>query len=193
MQPEVLIAYVTRSGSTEDIAETMGLTMQETGISVDVKPMVDVESIPENAAVILGAALYVGHFPKEFHRFVAEFKSELANAHPWIFVVGPTEQDPKHFASAEEQARKELAKYPWLRAADVRVFGGKFDPNHLNLPFPMNLVMKLPGNPMRKLPVSDIRDWAWIRRWAGAIADHLKREADVAEGIEQCVYPGARD
>lgn len=181
MQPGVLIAYVTRSGSTEDIAEAMGLAMQEVGISVDVKPMVDVDSISENTAVVLGAALYVGHFPKEFHKFMAQFKSALANVHPWIFVVGPTEKDPKHFASAEEQARKELAKYPWLRAADVRVFGGRFDPNHLNLPFPMSLVMKFPGNPMRKLPVSDIRDWDWIRKWAGAIADHLNREIGVAK------------
>ena len=181
MQPEVLIAYVTRSGSTEDIAEAMGLTMQEAGISVDVKPMVDVESIAEDAAVILGTALYVGHFPKEFHRFLARFRRELGNVHPWIFVVGPTEKDAKHFAEAEEQARKELAKYPWLRAADVRVFGGKFDPHHLNLPFPFSLVMKFPGNPMRKLPASDIRDWDWIRTWAGAIADRLNREAGVAK------------
>jgi menaquinone-dependent protoporphyrinogen oxidase len=178
MHPKVLIAYVTRSGSTEDIAEAMGLTMQETGVSMDVKPMVDVESIPENAAVILGAALYMGHFPKEFHRFVVRFKQALGNAHPWIFVVGPTENNPKHFASAEAQARKELAKYPWLRTADVRVFGGRFDPHHLNLPFPMSLVMKFPGNPMRKLPVSDIRDWDCIRKWAGAIADHLNREVE---------------
>ena len=181
MQPEALIAYVTRSGSTEDIAEAMGLAMQEAGIKVDVKPMVQVESISEDAAVVLGAALYVGHFAKEFHRFMKRFQRELGNVHPWIFVVGPTERKPEHFAAAEKQARKELERYPWLRAADVRVFGGKFDPHHLNLPLPFRLVMKFPGNPMKKLPVSDIRDWDWIRRWARAIAEHLNREAGVAK------------
>ena len=55
----------------------------------------------------------------------------------------------------------------------MRVFGGKFDPHHLNLPFPFSLVTKIPGNPMRKMPASDIRDWDWIRRWARAIANHL--------------------
>jgi len=177
MRPEVLIAYVTRSGSTEDVAEAMGITMQDAGVGVDVKPMVEVESIPENKSVILGVALNVGHFPKEFHRFVVRFRRELENVHPWIFVLGPTEKDRKHFSTAEEQARKELAKYPWLRVADVRVLGGRFDPSHLSLPFPLNLAWKIPGNPMRKLPVSDIRDWEWIRTWAGAIADHLKEEA----------------
>jgi menaquinone-dependent protoporphyrinogen oxidase len=182
MQPEMLIAYVTRSGSTEDVAEAMGTTLEEAGVRVDVKPMVDVESIGEDTAVILGTALYVGHFPKEFHKFMIRFRRELENVHPWIFVLGPTEQDPKHFASAEEQARKELKKYPWLHAADVRVFGGCFDPRHLKLVFPFSLMWKLPGNPMRKMQVSDIRDWGWIRRWAGAIADHLKKGAAVQRG-----------
>jgi menaquinone-dependent protoporphyrinogen oxidase len=177
MQPEVLIAYVTRSGSTEDIAEAMGMAIEDTGIKVDVLPMVRVESISEDTAVILGAALYVGRFAKEFHRFMARFQRELGNVHPWIFVVGPTEDAPKHFVAAEKQASKELERYPWLRAADVRVFGGRFDPQHLNLPFPFSLMMKLPGNPMRKAPASDIRDWDWIRRWARAIADHLNATA----------------
>ena len=190
MQPEILIAYVTRSGSTEDVAEAMGMTIHEAGVAVDVKPMADVESIAEGTAVILGTALYVGHFPKEFHRFVARFRRELDNVRPWIFVLGPTEEEPKNFAAAEEQARKELAKYPWLHAADVRVFGGKFDPHHLNLPFPFSLVMKLPGNPMKKLPTSDIRDWDWIRRWAGAIAEHVKKGPAVQRGelAEYTIY-----
>ena len=135
--------------------------------------MAELESVSEDASVVLGVALYVGHFPKEFHRFLVRFRRELSNVRPWIFVLGPTEKKPKQFSEANEQARKELAKYPWLRPADVRVLGGKFDPGHLNLPFPMNLVMKLPGNPMSKLPPSDIRDWEWIRRWASAIAENL--------------------
>ena len=176
MKPEVLIAYITRSGSTEDVAEAMGMTMEEVGVSVDVKPMADVDSIGDDRSVILGAALYIGHLPKEFHRFLVRFQRQLGNLRPWIFVLGPTEKDPKHFAAAEEQARKELAKYAWLHPADVRVFGGKFDPQHLELPFPFSLVMKFPGNPMRKLPVSDIRDWEWIKAWARSIADHLNAQ-----------------
>lgn len=182
MQPKVLIAYVTRSGSTEDVAEAIGTTMVEAGVLVDVKPTAAVDAIAEGTPVILGAALYVGHFPKEFHGFLNRFQRELENARPWIFVLGPTDKDPKHFTQAEEQARKELAKYPWLHAADVRVMGGKFDPHHLKLTFPFNLVMKFPGNPMRKMPPSDTRDWEWIRRWAQSIADHVKKGPDANRG-----------
>jgi menaquinone-dependent protoporphyrinogen oxidase len=182
MQAEVLIAYVSRSGSTEDVAEAMGVTMEDAGVNVDVRPMANVESIADDMSVVIGTALYVGRFPREFRQFVRRFRRELGNVRPWIFVLGPTENEPKHFAASEEQARKELAKYPWLHAADVRVMGGSFDPRHLNLPFVFRLAMKLPGNPMRKVPASDIRDWDFIRRWAGGIAEHVQKGTAVRRG-----------
>ncbi len=182
MQPEVLIAYVSRSGSTEDVAEAMGVTMEGVGMKVEVKPMTNVESISDDTSLVIGTALYVDRFPKEFHRFVGRFRRELGNLRPWIFVLGPTENERRHFAAAEEQARKELAKYPWLHAADVRVMGGSFDPHHLRLPFPLSLAMKLPGNPMRKVPASDIRDWDFIRRWAAGIAEHMQKDPSAQRG-----------
>lgn len=173
MKPEVLIAYCTRSGSTAEVAQAIGQTIKDAGLAVQVRAMADVQTIAAGTAVVLGTAIYIGHFPKEFHRFAERFEAELARMHPWIFVLGPTEKERKQFAAAEEQARKELGKHPTLRPADMRVLGGKFDPEHVNLPFPMSLVMKLPGNPLRKAPASDIRDWEWIHRWAGAIAEEI--------------------
>jgi menaquinone-dependent protoporphyrinogen oxidase len=173
MKPEVLIAYCTRSGSTAEVAQAIGRTISYAGLPVQVKSMTEVESISAGTMVVLGTALYIGHFPKEFHRFLARFEAELAKVRPWIFVLGPTEKERKQFAAAEEQARKELAKHPSLHPADMRVLGGSFDPARLNLPFPMSLIMKLPANPMRKLPASDIRDWDWIQRWADAIAEEI--------------------
>ena len=173
MKTEVLVAYCSRSGSTGEVAEAIGKTMKEAGLDVQVRPMADVQSIAAGTAVVMGTALYVGRFPKEFHQFAQRYEAELAKLRPWIFVLGPTEKERKQFAAAEEQARKELDKHPMLRPADMRVLGGKFDPAHLNLPSPMSLIMKVPGNPMRKVPASDIRDWDWIHRWAGAIAEEI--------------------
>jgi len=173
MQPEFLVAYVTRSGSTGEVAEFVAETLSEAGAPAKAKQTVDVQSILDDAPVILGAALYAGHFPKEFHKFIVRFQRKLSNAPPWIFVLGPTDKEPKHFAAAEEEARKDLARYPWLHPADVRVLGGKFDPHNLKLAFPFSLVKMLPGNPFKKLPPSDVRDWDLIRNWARTIADHL--------------------
>jgi len=173
MPSEVLIAYCTRSGSTREVADRIAETMRKSGLLAEAKPIAEVRSIPQGTAMLLGTALYIGHFPREFHEFLERFRKQLQGVRPWIFVLGPTEKERKQFAAAEEQARKELGKHPWLHAADMRVLGGKFDPQHLNLPFPMGLIMKLPANPMRRLPASDIRDWDWIDRWAEAIAETL--------------------
>jgi menaquinone-dependent protoporphyrinogen oxidase len=173
MKTEVLIAYCTRSGSTAEVAEAIGKSVRDAGLAVRVKPVAEVESITAQTEVVLGTALYIGHFPNEFHRFLKRFEAELAKVRPWVFVLGPTEKERKHFAAAEEQARRELDKHPKLRPADMRVLGGKFDPEHLTLAFPMSLILKLPANPMKKMPASDIRDWDWIHRWAEAIAEEI--------------------
>ena len=173
MKTEVLIAYCTRSGSTAEVAEAIGKTVSGFGFAAKVKPIADVESIAAGTEVVLGTALYIGHFPKEFHRFLDRFEAELARVRPWVFVLGPTERERKQFAAAEEQARRELSKHSSLHPADMRVLGGKFDPEHLNLAFPMSLVMKVPGNPLRKLPACDVRDWDWVGRWAQAIAEEI--------------------
>ena len=173
MKAQVLIAYCTRSGSTAEVAEAIAKSMKDAGLTVEVKSIAEVESIPPDAAVVLGTALYIGRFPKEFHRFLARFEEVFAIVRPWIFVLGPTEKERKQFAAAEGQARKELGKHPTLRPADMRILGGKFDPAHLNLAFPMRLIIKVPANPMRKMPASDIRDWEWIKRWGQAIAEEI--------------------
>jgi menaquinone-dependent protoporphyrinogen oxidase len=177
MRTQVLIAYCTRSGSTAEVAEAIGRTVRDSGLPVQVKPMIEVESIAAGTEVVLGTALYIGHFPKESHRFLNRFEAELAKIRPWVFVLGPTEKERKQFAAAEEQARKELGKHRTLRPADMRVLGGRFDPAQLKLAFPMSLILKVPGNPMKKLPASDIRDWEWIHRWAEAIAEEIATRA----------------
>ena len=167
------IAYCRRSGSTAEVAEAIGKTLRDAGLAAEVKAIAEVDAIAPGTQVVLGAALYMGHLPKEFHQFLIRFEGELAKVRPWVFVLGPTERERKQFAAAEEQARKELGKHVSLHPADMRVLGGKFDPMHLKLAFPMSLIMKVPGNPLKKLPATDIRDWEWIHRWAGAIAEEI--------------------
>lgn len=187
--PELLIAYATRAGSTAEVAEEMSDTIREHGIMVEVRPMSEVTSISEWKSVVMGAPLYMGRFPKEFHKFVIHHKQALLNTRPWIFALGPTDKRAKHFIAAEEQARKEIAKYSWLDPVDVRVLGGKFDPR--SLPFPFSLLLRLPGNPMSKLPVSDVRDWEWIRTWARAIAERLNAPAGFPNPVAGVSHSGS--
>jgi menaquinone-dependent protoporphyrinogen oxidase len=167
MEASVLIAYSTRSGSTREVAEAMGASIWEMGLPADVMPMEQVVSLAGRTLVILGAPLYMGKFPKEFHRFVAVHRDVLQILRPWFFVLGPTRTDPKDFEAAHTQALKQLRRYPWLRPIDLRIFGGRW--NVKNLPFPFSLARHLPGHPLEKIPSADIRNWAEIEEWTLSI------------------------
>ena len=175
MLPELLIAYTSRGGSTAEVAEAIGVSLREAGIMVEVQPMGQVESLLGWKALILGVPLYMGGFPGEFHKFFARHREALDVLHPWFFVLGPIQNVPKDFEAARTQAEKQLKRYPWFRPAEIRIFGGKWDP--MTMPFPFSLLLKLPANPMRKIPASDIRDWAAIREWAQTIARQVKSAA----------------
>jgi menaquinone-dependent protoporphyrinogen oxidase len=175
MLPELLIAYATRAGSTAEVAEAMGVSLREAGVMVEVQPMHLVESLQGWKSLILGAPLYAGHFPSEFHKFFTRHRETLAWLRPWCFVLGPIQNIPKEFEGARIQAENQLQKYPWFRPAEIRILGGKFDP--YTVPFPFSLMRRLPASLIRKIPAGDIRDWSAIHKWAADIARQVKSAA----------------
>jgi len=175
MPEPILVAYTTRTGSTAEVAQAIGASLQNAGLSVEVTPMRSMKSIGERTAVVLGAPLYAGRLPGDFNRFLSRNKSGFAAAKVWVFVLGPTERKPEQFTGARAQAEKVLAKFAWFQPAELQVFGGKFDPDRM--PFPFNLVRNLPAFPLRNAPATDIRDWDAIRAWASQIARQLRPAA----------------
>ena len=172
MKPEVLVAYCTRSGSTAEVAQAIGKTIKDAGLRCRVKSIAEVESIPAGTVVVLGTALYIGHFPKEFHQFVGVSRrnSRIAAVDlcPRADGEGAQALCGGGGAGAEGTGQASFASPGGHAGA-----GGQFRSSAVDLPFPMSLMMKVPANPMRKLPVSDIRDWDWIHRWAEAIAEEI--------------------
>src|SRR6266700_5367071 len=69
MSALVLVAYATRGGSTGEVAQAIGAALEEAGVTAEVLPVSEVESLAGKTAVILGAPLYIGSFPREFHQF----------------------------------------------------------------------------------------------------------------------------
>jgi menaquinone-dependent protoporphyrinogen oxidase len=175
MLASVFVAYASRSGSTAEVALAIGASMRKSGLAVDIIPVTEVASIPRMTAVVLGAPLYMGRFPKEFHRFLVRYRGALEILKPWCFVLGPTQTRPGDFEAARNQAIKQFSRYQWFCPADVRIFGGRWDPK--TLPFPFSLAMHLPANPLAKIPAADVRDWAEIGDWAEGIARQVKPAA----------------
>ena len=173
MPASILIAYTTRSGSTKEVAESIHATLRGAGFWPDLLPMSQVDTLQGRTAVLLGAPLYIGRFPSDFHTFLARFRTPLSVLRPWIFALGPTRNQPGDFDAAHAQAEKQLRRYPWLQPADLRIFGGRW--SAASLPFPLSLLTRLPA--MKNVPATDIRDWQSIRNWTLSIAGQIKPAA----------------
>ena len=163
MSASVLVAYATRYGSTQEVAEAVAVTLRERGLEVDLQPMRQVRTIDQYRAVVLGAPLYMFHWHKDALNFLARHRTDLTARPVAVFALGPFHAEEKEFQAVREQLDKELAKFPWLTPGAIAIFGGKFDPQKLT--FPHNL-----GPALKKMPASDVRDWTAIRAWASDLA-----------------------
>ena len=175
MRSSVLIAYATRSGSTGEVAQAIAAAMDEAGVPAEVQAVEEVATLSGREAIILGAPLYVGRFPKEFHQFLRFQREALRVQRPWVFVVGPTRNREADFEGASKQAERQLNGYPWLCVKDVQVFGGRWSLQ--NLPFPFSLLRRIPGNPLKTIPEEDSRDWTAIRAWGIGVAQQIRPAA----------------
>ena len=170
MPEKVLVAYATRYGSTQEVAEAVAATLKENGFSVDLRVLREVRKLEGYQAVVLGAPLFMFHWHKDALGFLGRQQAALAQMPVAIFVLGPVHEphDEAEWKSSWEQLEKELAPFPWLEPVALEMFGGKYDPEKLGFPLKM-----FAG----KEPASDLRDWEAVRRWAGAVGEKLQQGA----------------
>ena len=163
---KVLVAYATVYGSTREVAEAVSAAVRDCGLPVDCQPARKVSALDPYGAVILGAPLYMFKWHKDALSFLSRHREALANRPLAIFALGPFGDDPNGFANARASLDKELLKFPWLKPVAIEMFGGKFDPQALSLPYSL-----IPA--LRKMAASDIRDWVAIRTWASELPAKL--------------------
>ena len=166
MPASILVAYATNYGSTQEVAETIAVTLREGGLAVTCQPMKEVGRLEGHNAVVLGAPLYMFRWHKDAMRFLSRHRQALVARPAAVFALGPFHEDPKEFQDARAQLDKELLKFPWFAPVAIEIFGGMFDPAKLR--FPMNLMPAL-----KQMPASDVRDWPAIRAWATSLAARL--------------------
>jgi menaquinone-dependent protoporphyrinogen oxidase len=167
MSTSVLVGYVSRYGSTREVAEALAETLRELGLEVKIQPLREVSTLEGYSAVVLGAPLFMFRWHRDAHRFLSRYRKALKERPVAVFALGPTHDpyDEKEWKDSRVQLDKALAKYPWLNPIALEIFGGKYDPAKLR--FPLNLFAG-------KVPASDIRDWAAIRSWAGSLPAKLQ-------------------
>jgi menaquinone-dependent protoporphyrinogen oxidase len=166
MSNSTLVAYATRYGSTQEVAEEIAKSLDECRPGVDIQPVRKVRTLSGYRAVVLGAPLYMFQWHKDALRFLSQHHEVLTERPLAIFALGPVHDphDDAEWQDSRDQLDKALAKFPWLNPVAVEMFGGKYDPAKLGFP-----IKQLAG----KAPATDIRDWMTIRTWAVNLAAKL--------------------
>ena len=159
----ILLAYASRFGSTQEVAETIASTLSEAGLEVDLQPMQEVKSLDRYDAIVLGAAIYNAKWPAEAHQFVSQYQDTLTQLPVAIFTLGPLSSSEAAKRNSRRQLNSELTKYPWLKPVAVEIFAGKYDPSKPGMGFFDRFV-----------PARDLRNWDAIRAWANELSAELQ-------------------
>jgi menaquinone-dependent protoporphyrinogen oxidase len=160
----LLVAYGSKHGATQEVAEAIGRRLRKRGLEVELRCAADVEDLTPYDGIVIGGALYFGHWHEDAARLLAKHRRELAERPPAVFALGPKTADPQGLAESRAQLDKALAKVPEVEPRSIAVFGGVVDPSKLR--FPLN-----------RMPASDARDWNAIDEWADDVATTLDLRA----------------
>ncbi len=158
----ILLAYATRFGSTQEVAETITAALREAGLKVDVQPMQEVTTLDNYDAVVLGAAIYNTKWHPDAHQFLSQHQAALSQRPVVIFTLGPLSTGGAAMQRSRRQLDRELEKYPWLKPVAIEMFVGKLDPAKLGF---FERLMST---------ASDHRDWEAIRAWANTLPAQLE-------------------
>jgi menaquinone-dependent protoporphyrinogen oxidase len=158
----VLVNAASKHGSTTEIAETIARVLRERGLAVDVRAAENVTMVDGYDAVVLGSAVYAGHWMQPARRLVDSEATALRRRPVWLFSSGPIGDPPKPGEDpVDVTALREASG-----AREHRVFPGRLDRHHLG--FAEKAVVLAV-----RAPEGDFRDWSAVEAWAAGIADAL--------------------
>ncbi len=159
---KVLVTAASKHGASLEIAERIRSELEEGGIEAVVADPGDIDSLDGIGAVVLGSAVYAGHWLSPAKDFVDRFDAALTAMPVWIFSSGPIGDPPKPDEDPVDVAEIQRR----TAAVEHRLFAGKLDKSKLGFA-ERAIVAAL------RAPVGDFRDWDEITAWAGGIASAL--------------------
>lgn len=159
----VLVTAASKHGSTEEIGHAIVEELDRRGIVADFLVPEAVRTLDTYDAVVLGSAVYAGHWLKPAHELVDRLGDDLRARRVWLFSSGPV-GDPEPRPDGEPADVEELLGA--CGAVEHTVFSGRIKRDELGLA-ERAIVRAL------RVPDGDFRDWVAIDAWAGRIASAL--------------------
>ena len=155
----VLVTAASKHGATVEIAEAIAEVLAGNGLDPALVPPDEVHDVDAYDAVVLGSAVYAGHWLKPA-RALADGCAPALRARPvWLFSSGPVGDPAK-----PDEDPVDVAEIVTLTGArDHHLFAGKLTRKQLS--FPERAIVSA-----LHVPDGDFRDWSEIRRWATEIA-----------------------
>jgi menaquinone-dependent protoporphyrinogen oxidase len=153
----ILVAYATKHGSTEEVAQAVAAHLREAGLDTRLLPAAEVADLDGCDGVVLGTALYMGRVHADARALLKRLRAELATLPVAVFAMGPLTLKEHDVAGSRKQLDAFLEKVPDVAPFAVAIFGGVIHRDEQHFPF-------------NHMPESDARDWPSVRVWADEVA-----------------------
>lgn len=162
----ILVTVASKHGASAEIGETLGTRLHERGLEVTILPPEAVDAVSPYDAVIIGSAVYAGHWRSEAVDLARREGAALRRRPVWLFSSGPLGSPPVPAGDPVDVADV-MAR---TGAREHRVFAGELERDRLG--FGERAVVG-----MVRAPYGDYRDWPSIGDWADEIASQLLEPA----------------
>jgi menaquinone-dependent protoporphyrinogen oxidase len=173
---KVLVAYASKHGATQGIAERVAKTLAAQGHAADVLALPSYVDAAAYDACVVGSAVYLGRWRKEAVMFVKSQRVALSGRPLWLFSSGPlgaSPTDPKGRDLRTTSMPKEAGELAGIvRPRDHHVFFGALGPKRLN---PLERMLRALPAGKALMPAGDFRDWDEVEVWAKGVASELSQ------------------
>jgi menaquinone-dependent protoporphyrinogen oxidase len=160
MSQHVLVAFATRFGSTADVAEAIGMCLEQVGAFADVRPVDEVTHLDRYDAIMLGSAVRSGKWLPEAVQFLEAHRYVLKTLPVAYFTLCLTlrHDTPENRRTVLDYHTPLLNDFPEVRPVSIGMFAGMLD--FADLPLATRRMSRAAG-----IPEGDFRDWSLIRDW----------------------------
>ena len=158
----ILVAYGSKRGGTEGLANMVADALRQEGFTVEVAPAKRARHIESYEAVVVGGALYAFRWHRDARRFVKRYTRQLRGRPTYVFSSGPLDNSA---------AERDIPAVKGVQGLMDRIgarghvtFGGRLASD----------AKGFPASSMAKKNAGDWRDAQVVQAWVGDIARDLR-------------------